>query len=285
MRVHNPINSIVSSVVHNRRGKLSEAQLFGAVMLEKVAGHTSAENLAEYKKGFRQAKKQIRESTGERGVVEAALTSLKNLVKNGKISADCAKVIRNEAWTLSQLDQDSSKISTRKDSKQAVVCKSEGVERYMELNAKYEKGEIELYDFSKVADLSKGPKVEIANKLVDYKGGVGSVEQVQGARQDFGSSPIYQKGFLFKPFSDSTGKLAILTPPSLTGQVKSVAVVGNGAVENGSYGGVGNGYREHFRFNRSGPAYGENAVVLVTLRDNSQHRVVIPNPSLRYEVK
>lgn len=77
-------------------------------------------------------------------------------------------------------------------------------------------------------------------------------------------------GFLWKPISDSTGKLAVLVPAGA-----GVVYVSGSA---GDYGGNGNGGRDHYRFPQSGGAYGMN--VNVTFGSNS---VIIPDGSLRYE--
>jgi hypothetical protein len=93
------------------------------------------------------------------------------------------------------------------------------------------------------------------------------------------------QGFLWKPVSDSDGNLAILLPPGMTGQVASVSVLSpNGQVlAQGRSGGVGNGDREHFRFDRPGGAFPPGSIVQITMKDGSQQQVVIEQPNVRNE--
>jgi len=93
-------------------------------------------------------------------------------------------------------------------------------------------------------------------------------------------------GFLWKPFSDSTGLLAILLPPSYTGDALAVDVLspdGRDILENGRYTGNGNGGREHFRFNKPGGSYPPGSQVQVTRCDGTVERFTIPSPAIRNE--
>ena len=290
MKVEVGQSSAVMSLM-KRRGKLSEAQLFGAVMSDKVANHTSVEVAQEFKKNFRQAKRDNREKVGSRGVVEAAMFALDKLEKGGKISSDCSKVLTSESWTLSQLDNNPNDVGSRKEMMNGGVSRSSGIEQYQQRNSLYECGELSLTAVSEemlksqrgasTASGAKASKIDSSAAMMTKE--TGSLQQA--GTPDSGNSAIYQRGFLFKPVSDSTGKVAILMPPSLTGKVQSVSIYSNNRVENGNYGGVGNGFREHFRFSEPGSKYPPNSQVRVTLYDGTTHNVTIPNPLLRYEVK
>ena len=67
-------------------------------------------------------------------------------------------------------------------------------------------------------------------------------------------------GFLWKPVSDSNGNLVVLLPSQYNGKVSSVSVNG----ERGSFSGIANGNRTHWRFSKPGAAYGSNARVVAT---------------------
>lgn len=283
-------NSAVESLVL-RRGKLSEAQLFGAVMSDKIAEHTSPEVAREFRKSFRQAKREEREKTGCRGIVNAAMRSLDQLVAGGRISQDCARVLTNESWTLSQLDQNPDNVAQRSEMGMD-VSRLAGIEQFHRNNELYESGELPLTEVtnemlsaqrvSSSGSSQSSVKVSAGAQNADSSG---EVSVSRSTSSDFGRSPIYERGFLFKPVSDSTGKVAILMPPSLTGKVKSVSIKSSDGIESGAYGGVGNGFREHFRFRRPGSSYSPDLSILVTLRDGTIHTVRIPDPGLRYEVK
>ena len=67
-------------------------------------------------------------------------------------------------------------------------------------------------------------------------------------------------GFRWKPVSDSNGNLVVLLPSQYNGKVSSVSVNG----ERGSFSGIANGNRTHWRFSKPGAAYGSNARVVAT---------------------
>lgn len=93
--------------------------------------------------------------------------------------------------------------------------------------------------------------------------------------------------FLWKPVSDKDGKLAILTPPKLTGKIKNVVILSPDKTKilgKGSFSGVGNGDREHFRFSKSGAQYPDKSIVLITLKDGSTQHVPIRESSARYSM-
>lgn len=85
--------------------------------------------------------------------------------------------------------------------------------------------------------------------------------------------------FLWKPMSDSDGKLAVHLSPAGTVNV---------AGEEGSLRGPGNGYAELARFSKTGCAYGESVSVRLTANDgtpitlNGSEVITIPNGCNRY---
>lgn len=93
------------------------------------------------------------------------------------------------------------------------------------------------------------------------------------------------KGFLWKPNSDSTGKLAILLPPGMSGRVASLRVVGasGNVIENGKSAGIGNGGREHFRFDKSGQEFPPGSKVEITLKTGQTVSYTVGNPAIRNE--
>jgi hypothetical protein len=99
-------------------------------------------------------------------------------------------------------------------------------------------------------------------------------------------STLHKSGeFLWKPKSDKDGKLAILLPSALEGQVDSVSVISpSGTVSTGKYAGVGNGSREHFRFTRPGGDFQDGSKVVITMKDGSLKEVQISDSSARYQM-
>jgi hypothetical protein len=99
-------------------------------------------------------------------------------------------------------------------------------------------------------------------------------------------STLQGKGeFLWKPKSDKDGKLAILLPKYYSGSVESVRIIApddSRALATGKPAGIGNGDREHFRFNKAGGEFPDGSVVLITLKDGSELKVPIKDTATRY---
>ena len=64
-------------------------------------------------------------------------------------------------------------------------------------------------------------------------------------------------GFLWKPVSESTGKLVVLLPSAYTGKTdrKAILTTPDGATQTAKYHGVHNGNREHYRYAKPGKDY------------------------------
>lgn len=92
-------------------------------------------------------------------------------------------------------------------------------------------------------------------------------------------------GFLWKPISDSTGKLAILFPPKYSGSLVSCELIGpNGqSLGKGSDGGVGNGDRQHYRFPKPGGQYPAGTTVVGTLANGEKVTYTIDRPGSRID--
>ena len=93
-------------------------------------------------------------------------------------------------------------------------------------------------------------------------------------------------GFLWKPVSESDGKLVVLLPTSLTGKVLGVRVLdsdGKSVLATGRFSSVANGNREHFRFSKPGDSFPAGAIVEIELKDGTTRRVVIEKPGARVE--
>ncbi len=117
-------------------------------------------------------------------------------------------------------------------------------------------------------------------------GGGGSLSPEESAAR-ISENPAYYSGFLWKPYSESSGGLVILTPHGATyGKTQQVATI------SGSFGSESaplrhethNGDRPHFYFSQRGSSYGTNITVQVPLTDGSVFSVVVPNGADRYEL-
>lgn len=94
-------------------------------------------------------------------------------------------------------------------------------------------------------------------------------------------------GFLWKPVSESNGRLVVLFPPEFTGIVQSGEVhnrfppKSSSLMDTGNYGGVHNGGRAHFRFSKPGGAYGGNVFAVAVLSDGRRVGFPIANGAAR----
>jgi hypothetical protein len=84
--------------------------------------------------------------------------------------------------------------------------------------------------------------------------------------------------FLWKPVGESTKKLVVLTPWSISVEPRGVMTI-NG--ETGNYTGLHNGARGHYRFSKPGSAYGNNIRVEYKWRDRT-YVWTVPNGGSRY---
>ena len=83
--------------------------------------------------------------------------------------------------------------------------------------------------------------------------------------------------FLWKPASDSNGKLAVHTPNNL--HVTSITVGGETKTKPD---GIGNGYRPLWRFGKAGGSYGAPVPVAMKLADGRSYTATIPNGGQRW---
>ncbi|MBM3266143.1 MAG: DUF4214 domain-containing protein [Candidatus Sericytochromatia bacterium] len=90
-------------------------------------------------------------------------------------------------------------------------------------------------------------------------------------------------GFLWKPVSDSDGKLAVLLPEKLTNNARAAYLEGPDGtkLEDGRYAGNGNGGREHFRFRKQGGAYPPGTTVVVVTQDGTTVRFTVKDTGAR----
>ena len=93
------------------------------------------------------------------------------------------------------------------------------------------------------------------------------------------------QGFLFKPASDSDGKLVVLVPKQMRDNVASIKVKDESgkALSSGTLKGTFGDGRDIFRFDKSGSSLPKNVTVEVTLKDGSVKKYPIADPSKRYD--
>jgi len=89
------------------------------------------------------------------------------------------------------------------------------------------------------------------------------------------------EGFLWKPVSDTTGNVAVLLPSFM--RLKKVRIIKNNAtIETFSYGGNGNGNRDHWRSSRRYTAFDENITVIGS-KKAVNYCWLVPDPRKRID--
>jgi hypothetical protein len=86
--------------------------------------------------------------------------------------------------------------------------------------------------------------------------------------------------FLWKPKSDSNGKLVVIFPASFNGRLSNVAVNG----ERGTFSSVANGNRSHYRFGKTGSAYSAPAKITATIDGKTAWSTTVNSPGLRTSI-
>lgn len=104
------------------------------------------------------------------------------------------------------------------------------------------------------------------------------------------SDDPFGKGFLWKPEAQKEGKekgkLVVLLPQGVTGDISSVELRspnGKRKLEGGTFSGVANGEREHWRFSKAGKEYPEGVILKVKFEDGSERSLPVKKPGTRIQ--
>jgi hypothetical protein len=123
----------------------------------------------------------------------------------------------------------------------------------------------------------------LADKHAASKTGSSSATSEETASKNGG-----EQDFLWKPVSEKDGKLVVLLPSALTGNVASITIKSaktNKVLATGRYSGLGNGGREHYRFTRPGKSYPDKSIVSIALNEGETITYTIPDTAKRYSKK
>lgn len=96
-------------------------------------------------------------------------------------------------------------------------------------------------------------------------------------------------GFLWKPVSESNGKLAVIFPREYTGKIARTSVHSGfpvsdaNRIDDGTFSTTGNGNRMTWRFPKSGGAYPANCYATAYMKDGSSISYYIPTPGSRLD--
>lgn len=274
--------------------RVNEEQLFTGLVhnrLQKLVGPDAAH-------AFQEKFQQEMQKNSQGSVEGAALKSLKGLVKDGTISSEQGDRIYSQAFAGAQLDDNHKALFDSKGDTQATAATAQASKKAFDHMAKYDLG----LDQAPARSLQQA-KPTGGHRRSSLSGSAGSSTAKPSGRGEKPTDPstlakpnVNQptrtgtkidgpNGFLFKPQSDSTGKLAIHLPKELAGKVDNVVVkdASGKVLDNSSVTGNGNGDRDLFRFKKQGGDYGNNLTIEARLKDGSIRTWAIGDGSARHD--
>lgn len=210
---------------------------------------------------------------------EQSVQALITLTDSGGISEEEASKIYSNAFSAAQLDGDTEHlfdhIGGGADQTKATETIATGISKAEAAMTLIEAGTLTAPPIS-ITDATAR-----ARAAFSLTGGQSAPARAisSASDQSGGSGP-----FLYKPMSDSDGKLVVLSPSNIADQVESARITKDGQVlDEGRWGGIGNGSRAHFRFSKPGSSYPNNLTVEFVLKDRSLKSFEIANSAERTE--
>jgi hypothetical protein len=246
--------------------KVSEEELFSGLVQERIKKTKGDEALKEFQKVLEESKASHKKADGFIAHEDATKEALKAFQAAGKLTQEETDSIYSQAFAAAQLDDNKEVLFDDRGGPNDPTMAVAAMEQALLLS----KALIQKFD----AGTEKAPVRSVTEPAVG-----------KGVHGGGGTSEAGSAGFLFKPVSDSDGKLAVLLPSQLAGLVKGVTLVGpNGEIiEKGRYTGNGNGGRDHFRFSKTGGSYPDGLTVQVTMMNDEIVRYIIQETSERNE--
>ena len=241
-----------------RRARVTEEQLFAASIADRIQSSVGDEAADEFQSMFRQEKARLRAETGSRSVEQAALNAAQKITESGILTESERDKAYNQAFKMAQFDDDNTSLEDAREPGKAVTTKINAIE---------------------LADKKSLTVSEIEDER-PFSLEATAVEVEASYKTD-----VDMKGFLWKPESESDGKLVTLIPNSLTGRVKQANVLdSNGnVVDTGRFAGNANEGRDHFRFNMTGGSLSLGSYLELTLDTGDLVKIDINDPAQREE--
>jgi hypothetical protein len=250
--------------------QISEEELFSALVQERVQALKGESGLAEYNALFDASKSAMQKTDGYIPFEDATKAALLAFSAGGGISADEATTIYSQSFAAAQLDDNTSVLFDDRGGKNDPTMAVASMEQAL------------LLAHSKLTSFDNGEETAALRDLTEASNKLPGQNNTQSSS---GHTSESTGGFLYKPVSDSDGRLVVLLPPSMAGQIKRVSLVNakGKVIERGQFSGNANGGRDHFRFQRAGGKYPDNLEVRVTLATGKVMRYLIDETAKRQE--
>lgn len=248
-------------VVVTDQTKVSEEDLYALAVMNKINPKLKRkfiDNLADARVDMKKE--------GVKELFPAIDKAMRQLIKDGEITKKEFTELKKFALGKAQLDGRKAELST---TRQKLGDGSEG-------------SVIDTFRNNSEATMRQVRRHRWLQDKWEKETGVTS--QIRTSGQKSTQSLDGSGEFLWKPVSESDGKLVVLIPSALTGMVAGVSIQTKDGkvVEEGSFKGVANGGREHFRFSKDGGSYPDGVIVVIKLNDGTEKRIVINETSDRF---
>lgn len=254
----------------NGENNVSEEALFSAIVKERIMKEQGEEGLKAFEEVLGKHISAKTTADGYVPVEDATKAALIEFRDAGNIEEELADSIYSQAFSAAQLDDNEEALfDDRGGANDATIAVATLEQALLASRVKIEK-----YDAGEEVATARSVDEATPSKAAYV------TPSAHGSHSSEGSG-----GFLFKPVSDSDGKLAVLLPSIYSGMAASMRLVtpDGDVIETGRYGGNGNGNREHFRFSKPGSGYPDGVVVEATLTTGETISYTISNPSQRTE--
>lgn len=256
-----PFEEFMRALVVPAQGdQVNEEELYAALLQERIKKLVGDEAAEEYQTLFQEKKVGWRRADGVERIEDAANDTIDALVAANTLTAEQAAQVKAEAFRAAQLDDNTEALWDGRGSENDPSIALSTLESAL-LSAR-----------------TLIEKIDSGEEIIDP-------EVNMEAQPTEGNPNDGAEGFLFKPVSESDGKLVVLLPQALTGQIEQVVLkdLQDKEIEKGRYADVHNGGREHYRFSKAGADYGGPLVVEVRFKDGTSTKYHIEDPAQRYD--
>ncbi len=261
----------------NGQNEINEEELFAGIMEQRITKLKGEE-----------VGKAFHDKLGSgSSVEEAARSAMKALVAEGKLTEAEGMEIHAQSFKAAQLDDNKEALFDGKggpgDPTIAVAQMDAALLSARTIIEKIDSGEDKVGELTLNVGNTGLPNVKVAT-LADGTFKSDTSATSTGSVVD-GNPVDGAEGFLFKPVSESDGKLVVILPKALTNQIDSVSLLDSDEKEldEGRAAGVANVGREHFRFSKAGSDYGKEITVQIQLKSGETKEYKISDPSKRYD--
>ena len=283
-------DSVMMKILNAAPGQeVHEEELFAGLIYERIYSLKGEEAAERYRTLLDTKKDEFRRADGRTRVEDAARDALKAYQDEGGVTLEEANKIHSEAFAGAQLDADTSALfddvgGTPGDVTRAVAALEQAL-----LGAR-----VKIEEFSSgsstadLRDLLSTVSNSVTGVLATPSSATTAIDSTSSAEVlPQGQVMDGADGFLFKPISNNQGKLAVLLPAAITGQVLSVILKDSSdeVLEEGRLipDGIAETGREKYNFTRKGAEYPRDLTVEVHLANGEVRRYKIPDPSKRYD--